>query len=218
MTTVTDRSDETPTGTTQIGAATMPHPTDGLGGRLPLAEPATLTGAQRELFDRIITTVVPLADETGFHSTTADGRFIGPFNPCLLNPAIASQFLQLQFTEQQDTSLSARVRQVVILTVDAVRRADYELYAHSAAARRAGLPDAAIAALVNGGVPDELTEHEKTAHRLARQLSTSHHVDDVLYHNADKAFGARGVLEITVLTGIYHTVCAILNVFNVPAP
>jgi 4-carboxymuconolactone decarboxylase len=196
----------------------MSHHTDRLGGRLPLADPASLTGTQRELFDRMIATVVPLADKTGFQSTTAEGRFIGPFNPCLLNPVVASQFLQLQFNEQQDTSLSARVRQVVILTVGGVWRADYELYAHSAAARRAGFPDAAIATLVNGGVPDELTEHEKTAHRLAWQLSTSHHVDDTLYHDADKAFGARGVLEITVLTGIYHTVCAILNVFNVPAP
>jgi 4-carboxymuconolactone decarboxylase len=197
---------------------TMSDHTDGLGGRLPLADPTSLTGPPRELFDRMMTSVVPLADKAGFQSTTADGRLIGPFNPCLLSPAISAQFLQLQFTEQQHTSLSERVRQVVILTVGAVWRADYERYAHSAAARRTGLADAAIATLVNGGVPDELTKEEKIAHRVAEQLSTSHRVGDGVYRDAEEAFGAAGLMEIATLVGIYHTVCAVLNVFDVPAP
>jgi 4-carboxymuconolactone decarboxylase len=197
---------------------TMSDHTDGLGGRLPLADPTSLTGPQRQLFDHMMTSVVPVADKAGFQSTTADGLLIGPFNPCLLAPAIAAQFLQLQFTEQQHTSLSERVRQVVILTVGTVWRADYELYAHSAAARRAGLPDAAIETVVDGGVPDELTKSERIAHRVAEQLSTSHRVDDGLYRAAEEAFGAAGVMEIATLVGIYHTVCAVLNVFDVPAP
>lgn len=156
----------------------MSHDADRLGGRLPLIDPATLTGAQRELFDQMMVTAVPWAQGAGFQSTTADGRLIGPFNPSLLNPAISAQFLQLRFTEEQHTSLSERLRQVVILTVGAVWRADYELYAHSAVARQAGIPEDAIATLVGGGLPEDLTEDEKTAHRLARQLSTTHHVDD----------------------------------------
>jgi 4-carboxymuconolactone decarboxylase len=202
------RRDETLDDTTQIGAVTMSHHAENLDGRLPLADPATLNGAQREMFDRMMTTVVPWAQGAGFQSTTADGRLIGPFNPCLLNPAISAQFLQLQFVEEQHTSLGERLRQVVILTVGAVWAADYELYAHSALARQAGVPEAAIATLVGGALPEDLSEHERTAHRLARQLSTSDRVDEQLYRDAAKAFGAKGVLEITVLTGIYHTVCA----------
>src|SRR6476659_2138204 len=184
---------------------TMSDHTDDLGGRLPLADPTSLTGPPRELFDRMMTSVVPMADKAGFQSTTADGRLIGPFNPCLLSPAISAQFLQLQFTEEHHTSLNERVRQVVILTVGAVWRADYELYAHSAAARRAGLPE-------------ELTAEDTIAHRVANQLSTTHHLDDGLYREAENAFGAPGVMEIATLVGIYHTVCAVLNVFDVPAP
>lgn len=191
---------------------------DGFGGRLPLAECASLTDAQREIFDQMTTAVVPWAREAGFQATTDDGRFIGPFNACLLNPAIAAQFLKLQFAEAHTTSLSKRARQVVILTVGAVWRAGYELYAHSAAARHQGLRDADITTLVGGGMPENLTEPEKIAHRLARQLTTSHHVDDQLYRDAEKALGAKGILELTILTGIYHTVCGIINVFDVPAP
>ena len=60
-------------------------PADGLGGRLPLADPAALSPEQRALFDRMMSRIVPWADEAGFASTAADGRLIGPFNPALLN-------------------------------------------------------------------------------------------------------------------------------------
>jgi 4-carboxymuconolactone decarboxylase len=200
-----------------VGLGRQPQHSN-LGGRLPLADPACLTSAQRELFDRMMATVVPWADNIGFRIMTADGRLIGPLNPGLLNPLIGAQFLQLQLTEQQHTSLNERVRQVVILTVGAVWRADYELYSHTAAARRAGLSDASIAALIIGGLPDALTEQEQIARQVAHQLSTSHHIDDRLYRDAVNAFGAAGVAEITVLAGIYHTVCGLLNVFDVPAP
>ena len=143
---------------------------------------------------------------------------IGPFNPSLLNPSIATAFLILQAAEEQHTSLDERVRQVVILTVGAVWQAPYELYAHSAVARHAGLSDAAVAALVAGHLPSELTMEQKTAYLLTQALSTSHRLDDDVYRLAEKTLGAAGVFELTMLVGIYHTVCAILNVFDIPAP
>ena len=90
---------------------------DALGGRLPLADPATLTGEQRALFDRMMAHIVPWADEAGFESTAADGRLIGPFNPALLNPAVTASMLDLSAAEGTHTSLSDRVREVVILAV-----------------------------------------------------------------------------------------------------
>ena len=190
----------------------------GLSGRLALFDPVVVTATQRDLFDRITATAVPWAQRSGFAATTADGRLIGPFNPTLLSPEIATEFLKLQAAEDQYTSLDERVRQVVILTVGAVWQAPYELYAHSAVARHAGLAETVVAELVGGGLPEALTDAEKTAHRLARALSTGHHVDDDLYRQAEQTFGAAGVLEVTVLTGIYHTVCGILNAFDIPAP
>jgi 4-carboxymuconolactone decarboxylase len=94
----------------------------------------------------------------------------------------------------------------------------YELYAHSAVARHAGLSESVVADLVAGGLPDGLADVEKTAHGLAKALSTTHHVDDDLYYQAEQMFGAAGVFEIAVLAGIYHPVCGILNAFDIPAP
>ena len=50
-----------------------------VGGRLPLADPATLTGAQRELYETLKAKWAPYANEAGVQVTTADGSLIGPF-------------------------------------------------------------------------------------------------------------------------------------------
>jgi 4-carboxymuconolactone decarboxylase len=196
----------------------MSSDTDALGGRLPLADPAVLSPAQREIFDRMATRIVPWANEARFQITSEDGRLIGPFNPALLNPAIAAPFLDLQFAEQMHTSLSPRVREVVILAVGAVWQADYELYAHLALARKVGLSEDAARAVATGELSDELSFDETLALRLTQQLSTSHRVDESLYQAAEDTFGAQGLIDIAFLIGIYHSVCATLTMFAIPAP
>jgi 4-carboxymuconolactone decarboxylase len=196
----------------------MPAQTGTLGGRLPLADPAFLNPAQREIFDRMASRIVPWANDAHFKSTAEDGRLIGPFNPALLNPAIAAPFLELQFAEQVHTSLSARVREVVILAVGAVWQADYELYAHLAVARKAGLSEDAARAVATGGLPGDLSYDEQIALRLTKELSTSHRVDESLYREAEKSFGTKGLIDIAFLVGIYHSVCATLTMFAIPAP
>jgi 4-carboxymuconolactone decarboxylase len=192
--------------------------TEMLGGRLPLLEPSALSAAQKETYERLNRTWIPWANDVPFQSKLEDGRLIGPFNPILFCPAISSSFLDLQETEQKNTSLSQRVRQVVILAVGAVWKSNYELYAHAAAARKAGISEDAIRMLTTGGLPDELSDQEKIAQRYARQLSAERRVDAALYSAAEHAFGQRGLVEITYLTGIYHTVCGLLNAFEIPAP
>ena len=196
----------------------MPARTDTLGGRLPLLDPGELSDAQREVYDRIVATMVPWADASGFRSRTEDGRLIGPFNPVLLSPGVASGFLDLQEAEGKHTSLGERVRQVVILTVGAAWGSAYELYAHEAAARKAGLPEGAIRALASGTLPDDLSDPEKVAQRYTRQLSAEHRVDQNLYEAAEAAFGRQGLVDIAVLAGCYHLVCFLLNGFEIPAP
>jgi 4-carboxymuconolactone decarboxylase len=196
----------------------MTKPSQTLGGRLPLADPATLTGAQRDLFEALKATWEPLSNKAGIQMATADGRLIGPYNTFLLHPEVAAKFSEFQAAEATYTTLSPRVREVVIVAVGAVWGADYELYAHTTLARNAGLSEHAVTTLANGGIPDELSEHEKIAAHLTRQLSTRHRVDDELYREAEKAFGTTGLFDIAALIGQYHTVCAALTLFEVPAP
>ncbi len=189
-----------------------------LGGRLSLFDPATLAPAQKKLYDVLRTTWVPWADAAGFESEV-DGTFlIGPFNPILLSPEMSAIFMDVQSTEERSTSLTQRVRQVVILSTGAVWGAAYEPYAHAAAARKAGIPQNAIDELASGGIPKTLSEQERIASRFARRLVVDRHVDRSLYDSAKLAFDERGVYEIVFLAGLYQLVCGLLNAFEIPAP
>ena len=189
-----------------------------LGGRLPLLDPACLTDSQKAVYDRLRATMIRWADQSGFQSMTDGNRLIGPFNPVMFSPGIAPAFLDLQDAEQASTSLSERVRQVVILEVGAVWRADYELYAHAAVARKAGLTDDMVRGLAAGTLPEDLSEQEKIAGRFARQLAAEHCVDAELYRAAEAVFGTQGLVDITFLAGIYHLICGLLTAFEIPAP
>jgi 4-carboxymuconolactone decarboxylase len=193
-------------------------PARSLGGRLPLADPAALAPAQRELYDQLIGSWVVFTDKLGIRSTTEDGRLIGPFNGLLLHPEVAAKLLEFQAVESANTSLSPSVREVVILMLGAVYGADYELYAHKSVARTTGLADNHVVALAGGDIPEGLGEHEKLAARLTHAMATRHHIDDELYRQAESAFGAKGLFDIAAVMGIYHTVCTMLTLFEVPAP
>ena len=189
-----------------------------LGGRLPLLHPDALKPEQKALYDRMVKQAVPWAESAGFEVKQPDGTLLGPFNCILLSPKIAGSFLDLQAAEGEGTVLSNRVRQVVILTVGAVWNSDYERYAHSAVARRAGLPDDAIQALCKGEPATALSQDEQVAQRFTRQITEAHKVDDQVYAEAVAAFGTEGIVDLLILAGCYDTVSSLLNAFQVPAP
>jgi 4-carboxymuconolactone decarboxylase len=189
-----------------------------LGGRLPLHDPATLTSAQRELYNQLKATWVAYADQLGVEAMTEDGRLTGPFNAFLLHPEVTAKLWEFQTAESAQTTLPPRVREVVIIVVGAVWRAGYELYAQVQVGRKAGLSDDVITALSNGGIPEALSPQEKIAARLALELSTRHRVGDELYREAEQAFGRTGLFDIVAVMGVYQTVCSALALFEVPAP
>jgi len=103
----------------------MTESTESLGGRLPLADPGTLTGARRDLYESLKTTWVAYAEELGVQATTEDGRLIGPFNAMLLHPEVAVKLNEFQAAEAKNTTLPPRIRELVIIAVGAVWLAGY---------------------------------------------------------------------------------------------
>ena len=196
----------------------MPDATQGLGGRTALIGPDELSTAQRKVYSIISEDMVPWAEKAGFTARLRDGRLVGPFNTVLLSPEIAEAFLALQGMEGRHTSLSARVRQVVILTIGAVWSGDYERYAHGAVAHQMGFGAAAIEALKSAGSADELTSEERVAQRFTLTLATERHVDDALFEEARTHFADRGIVDLIMLAGCYDLISSLLNAFDVPVP
>ena len=196
----------------------MSDNTSSLGGRLKLLPPDKLRPDQKKLHDAITERMVPWAKESGFQAVTEDGSLLGPFNPMLYSPMLGQASLEGVEAERQHTSLSKRVREIVILTVGEVWRAAYELYAHTAVAEKAGLDEDTIRVIKSGHIPEGLSAEETVAHEFTHMLVAEHKVDAKMYARGVAAFGEKGLVDMIFLAGNYITVSALLNAFEVPVP
>ena len=185
---------------------------------LPLLTPDELSPAQRDVQGRIMNDQVPWAKKSGFKAATPDGRLFGPFNSLLYAPEVGRTYLDYFAAEKKNTTLDQRVHEIVILAVGAAWNAAYELYAHTAVGKVAGLPDDVIQAIVAGQMPEGLSEQEISAYEFTRQLAAEHRVDPAVYARAKSVFGDRGLVDIVNLAGLYLMTCAVLNAFEVPVP
>lgn len=190
---------------------------DRLGGRLGLLPPNTLSGEQRQVYDALCDLVVPEADQGGFTARLPDGRLIGPFNALLRNPHLTMGYGQWVRAITAG-GLPADVREAIILTVGAEWGAEYEIYAHRAAGSAAGLPAAAIEAILSGAAPAGLSPVAQLAYRLAHALVVDHSVPEALYAEARAEFGEAGLLTVLGLIGQYQLISSVLICFDVPVP
>ena len=191
---------------------------DALGGRIALLEPDELNHAQSKLYKRMQSEMVTWADKSGFQADTEDKRLIGPFNPMLLSPEISAASLDYLKAEQDSTTLTKRMREIVILAIGAAFQSAYELYAHKAVAKSVGLEDDAIAAISSGQAPSDLPADEMAVYELTHALANTHKADSAVYSRAVEAVGTQGVADLIHLSGIYMTISTLLNAFEVPVP
>lgn len=190
---------------------------DPAGGRLRLLYRTELDAEQTKLSDRLTATRVARGRRAGYRAALDDGRLVGPFNVLLRTPAIAER--QLDWAEAISAAdLNPAAREVAILTVAAHWRAQYVLYAHSAAARGAGLSDDAIADLVAARTPAGLDRTAGLAHKVALALVRDHDVPDDLYSDLLSEYGETRAVVLIALIGQYLATCAVTTCFRVPMP
>lgn len=114
--------------------------------------------------------------------------------------------------------LAPAVREVVILAVGARTGAGYELYTHEVSARRSGLAEVKVSALVSRQRPADLTAAEAAAFDVASVLLQGRQVPNSVYDAAVAELGERGTAEVGYLTGCYQTLTGLLNLFDVSVP
>jgi 4-carboxymuconolactone decarboxylase len=189
-----------------------------MSGRLPALRPDDLNHAQRVFYDRLVASYEPWAANSGFDVIAPDRSLLGPLNPLLFSPVLGAAQIDVFDADKNATSLPPRVHEVVILTVGAAWDSDYELYAHGAVGRLAGLSDDVVDALLAGRPPDFRNEQEASAYEFTRQLIGRHRVDTETYARAEQAFGHKGLVDMVLLIGLYLATCSLINAFEVPAP
>lgn len=188
------------------------------GGRLPLVRSGPLDEDQLVLHHELCAEVVPWARRSGFSAVTAEGDLIGPFNAFVHRPGPGKLFLDWVRADQAESALAAPLREIIILTIGAAWNSGYEIYAHTALARHAGIAEPVISALLNGEPTEQLSGAEAAVHRFTDELVDARSVSDHTYRVALDAVGQDGVLDMVNLIGMYLATSALLNAFEVPAP
>ncbi|MFZ5528859.1 MAG: carboxymuconolactone decarboxylase family protein [Pseudomonadota bacterium] len=172
--------------------------------RIPLPSPEELNDAQRKVYDKIV--------------GGKRGRIVGPLRAALLSPELADRWQAMGEFLRYNTSLTPRQSELAILVTGRACGSPLEWHLHCAEARKAGIEDSVIAALLHEQVPATLSEQDLAIVRFARELNATNSVSDATYAQALALFGATSVVELTALIGYYTLVAMTLNAHEIPMP
>ena len=185
--------------------------------RLPRIREEEMSAEQVAIYDRFRTgrRASPGSPFTLLHP---DGGLTGPANAWLLSPPVGTALERLGGTVRFDLALPDRCREIAILLVGFHRASAFELYAHRAAGRAAGLTDAEIEGLASEPGPDFTDPAERAVREATRAMLRTGTLNDEEYAAAVAVLGTAGLFELVVLVGYYQLVATQLAVFGVEPP
>ncbi|MDA8370898.1 MAG: carboxymuconolactone decarboxylase family protein [Nocardiopsaceae bacterium] len=184
-------------------------------GRIHWYSPDELSAEQQAIYDGVIR---KYGLEPPFELTDDKGRLHGPFNAMLAAPGVGAALQNLSAAVGSRMSLSARVREIIILAVATARASEFEWFAHRRTAVAVGITEDEIAALGGHATPGSFTAADRAALDFARSLLRDRDASDACYSAAEAHFGEAGAVEIITLVGYYDLLATLLRTLRVPQP
>lgn len=175
--------------------------------RLPAIPDEKLTSEQQALISAI---------RSGPRGQGTDIR--GPFAVFLHSPAFGQLAQQLGGYCRLKSSVPARLSEFAILVTARLWRAQYEWYAHTQHAERAGVKPETIRALRFGREPKSAPKDERAVYDFIKELYRTKSVGDRAYAHVHALLGDAGMVEFIGIVGYYALVAMSLNVFRMPLP
>ena len=133
----------------------------------------------------------------------------------LLHPALAKAFLSFNAHFFYNSSLSARARELLILRIGWLRRAEYEYIAHLSLGKRAGLTEVELLRIQLGPDAEGWDPGDADLVRAAGELCSSAAISDATYERLAARFDAKQLLEVVFVVGCYDVLAMMLNTFRV---
>jgi 4-carboxymuconolactone decarboxylase len=149
------------------------------------------------------------------------GGTLHPLDEMLLHsPQLADGWNSLLGAIRQRTALPAAVRELVILRIAVLNRAEYEWDAHEQDARRAGLDDAQLAAVrdENPGHHPALDDRQRRVIAYTDTMSTRVQVPDAVFDALRADFTETELVELTATVAAYAMVSRFLVALDVELP
>lgn len=113
---------------------------------------------------------------------------------------------------RRDTSLLQHFVEIGILTVGWETRSAYEWAHHLTLAKRAGVTEDEIVAIMGNG---ETAEPARSIIQAARDITHANRVDDTTFASLETALGSEGFVDLVYFLGVYNGIARFLTTFEV---
>jgi AhpD family alkylhydroperoxidase len=147
--------------------------------------------------------------------TAERGRVSLLYQLLLNSPAIAQGWEQLLTVVRNRSSLSADIREMVILRIAVINRAPYEFEAHVSHADKAGVSAEKIQALREIALSELFTGLERDVLILTDTMTLKVDVPDDLFETVKRGFSDQGMIDLTVTIAAYNMVSRFLSAMKV---
>ena len=153
-----------------------------------------------------------------FDEAKAEGGPLGgPYWAYIRYPELMRQ-AQASSNVLRDGPLSARERQIAILTTIRFWSAAYPWAVQVRNSLKAGVEQEIVDAINAGRTPALDDPREKVAHKVARELLEKHGLSEATYKEAEQALGEQSLVTLVAQVGAFGMTCCTANAFDVTPP
>lgn len=174
------------------------------GARISLPGPEAMTSEQREVFDAVI--------------NGPRKAFVGPLRAVIHSPELADHWQRLGEYLRYRSVIPRKLNELAIIVTARRWNSELEWVVHAQAARKAGLDEQIIDAILGGSAPAFEDPAEAEIYAFARELQLNGQVSEAIYDAVRKRWDERGVVELTAVIGYYTMVSMTLNAHRIPLP
>lgn len=141
-----------------------------------------------------------------------------PWSVLLRVPDLVIPSLELRLHNQFRSVLSPKLTEFAILIASRHLTNNFEWNAHIGDAKKGGLSQPIIDAIIDGRRPEKMAEDEEIIYDFCTELLRNQSVSDATYNRTLAKFGEAGVMEAASLEGYYVYLALVMNATRSPVP
>ncbi len=143
------------------------------------------------------------------------GKLQSLYKMLLHSPPIAQGWLNLLTAIRQKCTLSGRTREMVILRIAVLNKAQIEFDSHVPFALREGLTERQIDSIASGEIDLEFGESDRAVLNYTDSMTRDVHVADDVFEAIRAAFNPREIMELTATIATYNLVSRFLEALSI---
>lgn len=132
-------------------------------------------------------------------------------------PALAKAFLTFNCHVAANSTLSAREREILILRLAWLRKAEYEYYQHVVLGLRAGLTEQEMEQLRVGSSSPEWSAGDADLVRVSEELVANAEVTDDTWERLSACYSQQQIMDMVFLVGCYEVIAMASKSFGTTA-